>query len=242
MPTGAGRTIPGDDGGMGRADDGTSVTVGGRSNAEWVSALAGHGASQAAALVDLRALLVRTARYALFRGGQLGHAGTETIDQVAQDCAQEALIAILRRLPDFRGESRFTTWACKFAINVALVARRRETWKHVSLDALLGPTGDRAWTELIDQTTPDPERQARRAEAWAAVRDVVARDLSERQRHALTAVVLHEVPLDEVVRHWASNRNAVYKLLHDARCRLKAGLEARGFSPDELTALFGTPG
>jgi len=227
---------------MSRPEAPTRTAAPARGNEQWISALGRRDDEQAAALADLRALLVRSARYALVRSGRFAAAGSETVGQVAEDCAQEALIAILRRLGDFRGESRFTTWACKFAINAALVASRRHAWNHISLDALLASTDGRAWPELIDGAIADPECHARRAEAWAVVRDVIERDLSERQRHALTALVLHEVPLDEVVRHWSSNRNAVYKLLHDARCRVKACLEARGFSPGELTALFGTPG
>lgn len=213
-----------------------------RTNAEWLDVLRAGGDSQAAALADLRALLLGTARFALVRSGRLRQASAGTIEQIAEDCAQEALIGILRRLDDFRGDSRFTTWACKFAINGALVASRREARKHVSLDGLHEPVDGRTWPGLVDDATPDPDHQARRAEAWAVVRHVIDHELSDRQRVALTALVLDGLSLDELVRHWGSNRNAVYKLVHDARRRLKACLEARGFPAGDLIALFGSPG
>lgn len=211
-----------------------------RSNADWLRDLSTTGAAQAAALEDLRALLVRAARYALGRSGARLARSPAAIDHLAQDCAQEALIAILQRLGDFRGDSRFTTWAYGFAVNMALVAARREAWRHVSLDALMADTGDTGGAFIADQATADPEQAARRAEAWAVVRDVIDHDLTARQRAAIKALVVEELPLDELVRHWGSTRNAVYKLVHDARRRLKSELEARGFKADELLAVFGT--
>ena len=213
-----------------------------RTNSEWVRELSAGGETQAAALEELRAYLLRAARYALARAhGRLTRASAFDLDQLAQDCAQNALIAILDRLADFRGDSRFTTWAYSFAINMALVAARRESWKKVSLDALLELRGP--WGRRIESDTRfgDPERTSRRAEAWRVIQEIMDRDLSERQRQALKVIVADEVPLDELARHWGSTRNAVYKLLHDARRKLKSRLEARGFDPRELLDLFSKP-
>jgi RNA polymerase sigma-70 factor (ECF subfamily) len=211
-----------------------------RSNAAWLRALRGGGAEQAEALADLRRLLVRAARHALHRHhGRLAHLSGPDLEAVAEDCAQDALVAILGRLDAFRGDSRFTTWAYSFAVNLALVAARREGWKRVPLDDVLRSGAVESFDPGLDA---DPGRAALRAEAWAAIRDTIAHDLSERQRQALTAVVLQELPLDELVRHWGSNRNAVYKLLHDARRKLKARLEARGLEPAEILGLFSAHG
>lgn len=219
-----------------------SGTVRARTNSEWMRELSAGGAEQAPALGDLRAYLVRAARYALRRSqGRLAHVSPFDLDQLAEDCAQDALLAILEHLKEFRGDSRFTTWAYKFAINMALVAARRAAWKHVSLDALLEQAGRPTWLPAVEALPGDPERTARRAEAWAVVQEVIDHDLSERQRQALKAVVADEVPLDELVRHWESTRNAIYKLLHDARRKLKTGLEARGFAPREVLELFSAP-
>jgi RNA polymerase sigma-70 factor (ECF subfamily) len=211
-----------------------------RTNAEWVRELRGCGEPQAAALRDLRAYLVRAARYALQRGqSHSARVSAFDLDQLAEDCAQNALLAILDHLSEFRGDSRFTTWAYKFAINMALVAGRREAWKPVSLDALLEPSGPSTWRLEAEALPDDPERTAWRAEAWVVIQEVMDTELSERQRQALKAIVVDEVPLDELVRHWGSTRNALYKLLHDARWKLKTRLEARGFAPRELLGLFG---
>jgi RNA polymerase sigma-70 factor, ECF subfamily len=208
-----------------------------RTNDEWIGALRGDGDAQAAALHELRGILVRAARFALQR--RLGRVGSLDVDQLAEDCAQNALMAILDRLADFRGDSRFTTWAYKFAINMALVASRREAWKPVSLDALLEQAGPWTWRLDAHALSGDPEQAARQAEAWKVVQDVIETELSERQRQALKAIVVDEIPLDELVRHWDSSRNAVYKLLHDARWKLKTRLEARGFAPREVLGMFG---
>jgi RNA polymerase sigma-70 factor, ECF subfamily len=210
-----------------------------RTNREWVRELSAGGAEQAAALAELRAYLVRAARYALHRSaGHVAHGSPFDRDQLAQDCAQDALVAILHHLGEFRGDSRFTTWAYKFAINMALAAARREAWKHVSLDALLEPAGGATWFSDLEARPDDPERMAGRSEAWAVVQAVIDRDLSARQRQALKAIVADGVPLDELVRHWGSTRNAMYKLLHDARRKLKIRLEASGLAPREILALF----
>ena len=214
-----------------------------RTNSEWIQELSACGEEQAAALEELRTYLVRAARYALHRSrGRLAHVNPFDLDQLAQDCAQNALLAILGRLTEFRGDSRFTTWAYKFAINMALVAGRREAWKAVSLDALLEQTGRQTWRLEAGALPGDPEQMARRAEAWAVIQEVMDHELSERQRQALQAVVVDEVPLDELVRHWGSTRNAIYKVLHDARWKLKTRLEARGFAPREVLELFSGSG
>ena len=213
-----------------------------RSNSDWLRELRASGEDQAAALGDLRAYLLRAARYALYRRwGHLANRAPADLDQMAEDCAQEALLAILRRLDDFRGDSRFTTWAYTFAIHATLVAARHEAWKTVPLDTLLDdPTG---LARLGEPASPDadPDRMARQAEAWAVIRDVLDHELTDRQRQALNALLIEDVPLDELARHWHSNRNAIYKLVHDARRRLKARLESRGFPPGEILGLFAGP-
>jgi RNA polymerase sigma-70 factor (ECF subfamily) len=158
----------------------------------------------------------------------LGGLGRKEILQLVEDCVQDALIAILEHLGEFRGDSRFTTWAYKFAINIALTRARHERWKNISLDELIEKATPFEW-KLIDQAqNPDPDRFARQAEALEILRHIYQEELTQRQREALALIVFKEVPLDEVVQHFGSNRNAVYKLLHDARRKLKIGLEARG--------------
>jgi RNA polymerase sigma-70 factor (ECF subfamily) len=214
-----------------------------RTNAAWVQDLSGQGETQAAALADLRALLRRAALYALSRTGLHGARLTrDQIEAVAEECAQEALLAILDRLADFRAESKFTTWAYKFAVNIALTAARRERWKTASLDYLLDESEAPAGLPGADPEALSPERTSQQAEVWGLVQQVMDSELTPRQRQVLRAMVFEDVPLDEVVRHLGSNRNAVYKLVHDARRKLKAGLEARGYPVADILELFSGPG
>lgn len=204
-----------------------------RSNAEWLTALNGGGDDQGAALTDLRASLVRAARFALQRSG--GGMAAAHLTQLAEDCAQEAVIAVIAHLPDFRGESRFTTWAYVFAVNRALMALRRERWQNVSLDGLLETSPEAEWGE---PTQENPQHRVIQQEIVATLRKGMEECLTRRQREALRAIVFESVPLDEVARHWQSNRNAVYKLLHDARRKLREYLEARGFSSSDVLAVL----
>lgn len=214
-----------------------------RSNAEWVAALGGPGDDQAAALTDLRAYLLRAALFTLQRAlHDVGHPASSTLAQMAEDCAQDAVTTIVQHRHEFRGDCTFTTWAYAFAVNTALTAARRERWAPIALDGILegrvpvgAPAGD-------EDRAPDPERHALQAEMMAAIRDGIDRHLTARQREALRAVVFEEVPLDEVVRHWGSNRNAVYKLLHDARRKLKTHLADRGFDVEGIFDLFAARG
>jgi len=214
-----------------------------RTSEAWLRDLSAAGERQAAAIGDLRALLRRAALYTLGRTGVHGAslAGPQQ-EAIADEVTQEALLAILDRLGDFRAESKFTTWAYKFAVNLALTAARRERWKTVSLDALLDDDSAPVWSPGADPNALSPEQTLQRSEVWALVGQVMEAELTPRQRQVLRAMVFEEVPLDEVVRHLGSNRNAVYKLVHDARRKLKAGLEARGYALADILALFGGPG
>jgi RNA polymerase sigma-70 factor (ECF subfamily) len=214
-----------------------------RNNAEWIAALQGAGAEQAAALTDLRTYLHHAALFTLRRARHhVGHLGAGAIDALAEDCAQEALSAIVQRLNDFRGESRFTTWAYAFAVNMALVSARRERWATVSLDRILDTRESLSTMPSEDSAEPDPERRALQAEVAAVVHDGIDKHLTDRQQRVLRALLVEDIPLDEVVRYLGSSRNAVYKLVHDARLKLKRHLASRGFEVKEIFELFGGAG
>ncbi|HLF28560.1 MAG TPA: sigma-70 family RNA polymerase sigma factor [Anaerolineae bacterium] len=210
-----------------------------RTNADWLQELAVHGEQQEAAIADLRLYLLRAALYTIhrYRGERTQLAAAE-IERLAEDCAQDALLAILKRLPEFRGDSRFTTWAYKFGVNIALVAARREGWKRVSLDSLLADSDLSEWPFAEVTPVGDPARAALQGEVWSVILDVIEHQLTEHQRLVLKAMVFDGVPMDEMARHLGSNRNALYKLLHDARRKLRAHLEARGFQVQEILDLF----
>jgi RNA polymerase sigma-70 factor (ECF subfamily) len=194
-----------------------------RTNAEWADALR---AEDPDSLAELRLVLVEALRPMLRRKAPA------QADALAEDFAQDALLHILDRLDTFRGEARFTTWAAKVAVRLALSEFRRLRWKDVSLDDLLDVRPDGPVAAEPDPASP--EAAAMTAERVALMRELVAEVLTERQRTAIEAVMLHGMPIEEAARRMDTNRNALYKLLHDARQRLKQALEARGLGPDDL--------
>ena len=213
-----------------------------RTNQEWLNDLKAGSAWQEAAISDLRDILLRAALYFFSRNlSDFGGLSRDEILRQAEDCAQDALIGVMSRLADFRGDSKFTTWAYKFAINNALMAARRERWKGISLDELYD-SGNDALSEWVIRDKADkeaPELSAMQEELREIIQKVIDNDLTDKQRHVLLLLVFNEVPMDEVVQHFGTNRNAVYKLLHDARRKLKSGLQANGFDVDETLAAFG---
>ena len=216
-----------------------------RTNDEWLHDLNANGEPQEAAIDDLRELLLRAALYFFSRNlGDFRGLNRDEILQRAEDSAQDALIALMNHLQDFRGDSKFTTWAYKFAINIALMAARHERWKGVSLDEL-SFSNEGAFFERVLQDKTDgsaPDQSALQNEVRETIQDVIEHDLTDKQRRVILMMVFNDVPMDEVVRHLGANRNAVYKMLHDARRKLKSGLQARGFDIGETLALFSSQG
>jgi RNA polymerase sigma-70 factor (ECF subfamily) len=201
-----------------------------RTNQEWLDALRGPGREQA--LADLRAFLVRGLGYAL--------ADQSDVDQTTlEDFAQEALLKILASLDSFRGESRFTTWAQKIAVRVALTELRRHRWRDVSLDKMTSfPDTDSIPYRTVDPSA-GPEQQAMQQMVLETLRRLISEELTDKQRQAMTAVYLRGIPLEEVARRMGTNRNALYKLLHDARQRLHKAMVAEGVSSQDVLYAFG---
>src|SRR3712207_3956532 len=198
-----------------------------RTNEQWLADLRAINPDEA--LTDLYDLLVRGLRAGLgsYGGG---------VDANAEDFAQEALIKITDNLDSFRGESRFTTWAQKIAMNVALTELKRRRWRDVSLQDLF------ARREGADRGPADPhltsEQLALQNTVLEELRRIIDEELTDRQREAVVAVILEEMPISEVARRMDTNQNALYKLLHDARMKLKLRMEAAGLSLQEVLAAF----
>lgn len=204
-----------------------------RTNEEWLAAL--RGPEQDEALADLRAFLVRGLRYALANR-------SDADDQIREDFAQDALLKILNALDTFRGESRFTTWAQKIAVNVAFTELRRRRWQDISLDEITaGMSLDFVPDMLVDRSA-GPDQQTVQRAFMETLRGLIATELTGKQRQALVAVRIQGMPLEEVARRMGTNRNALYKLLHDARQRLKTKMEDEGLSPDDVLAAFSLTG
>ncbi len=202
-----------------------------RSNEEWLVAL--RGPERDKAIRDLRAVIVRGLKVT-FAGRVRG------LDETAEDFAQDALIKVLNNLDSFRGESRFTTWAQRIAVRVAYTELRRKRWRDVSLQQAL-ERHDKSGREgtLFTDRTSSPERETARKMMVETLQSFIAEELSERQREAMVAVMFEGMPLEETARRMDTNRNALYKLLHDARKKLKKRLEAEGLSPGEVLEPIG---
>ena len=190
----------------------------------WLARLDAPGAEREAAVAELHALLLKAARFEIGRRrSALPHLRGSDHDDLAHQSADDALVALLGKLGEFRGESRFTTWAYKFALLEAGVKVRRRAWQGREI-----PLEDEGWAVLADAGSP-AERPAEDAELFGAIREEIDRALSPRQREVLVAVALNGVPIDVLAERLGSNRGALYKSLHDARRKLRAALAARGF-------------
>jgi RNA polymerase sigma-70 factor (ECF subfamily) len=191
---------------------------------EWYLDLNAHGAAREEAVARLHGLLLRAARFEVFRRqGSLPQLSAAELDELAQDAADDAAVSVLRRLGDFRGESSFRTWAYKFALLEASVKVRRRAWR--DREVTVAPE---RWQEL-PHMGPGPDDDAENAELFEAVREGIETALTPRQRQVLVSVVLEGVPIDVLAERLGSNRNALYKTLHDARQKLRTHVAAAGY-------------
>lgn len=215
-----------------------SVSMKTRSNEEWLRALRADGVEQEEALKELRERLLR-AILSYLRRHHFGRASLsgEEARQLAEDCAQEALLAIREKLETFRGESRFTTWAYAVAIRLVLGEFRRRRWKDVSLDQSRIGEEPPAWP-IEDMKSPDPEQALQQQQVWSILKALIERELTHRQRSVLVAHVFQGMPLDLAAARLETNRDNVYKILHDARKKLKRCLIERGLTQEEIFGAF----
>jgi RNA polymerase sigma-70 factor, ECF subfamily len=195
----------------------------------WLRALRGQGADRDHAVARLHELLLRAARFEVSRRrAALSHVRGEELDDIALQAADDALVAVLSKLDDYRGASRFTTWAYKFALLEAAVRVRRRAWQE--REVVLEPE---AWPRLADAGR-GPQDQAETAELMAALRHSIDGCLTDHQREVLVALALNGVPLDVLAERLNTTRGALYKTLHDARRKLRTDLARRGFALDSI--------
>lgn len=213
-----------------------------RNNEEWIASLRAEGqAAQAEALADLRKRLQRSIYFYLSQDrSDLRGLAAQELTQMAEDLAQDATLRVIDNLDKFRGESRFTTWANKIAIRLAISDLRRARYKDFSLEEL---TADGellpASSRLVTATSPTPEKVAERDDVMEKIEMALHEALTERQYQALVAIALKGIPMDVLAERMGTNRNALYKLIHDARRKLKSHLESQGMSTDYMMNLFG---
>ncbi len=193
----------------------------------WLRRLGAAGAERAVAERELHARLVRIALAEVRRRSASTPVTGRELDDVAQQAADDAMVAILAKLDDFRGESRFTTWAYRFVILEVSSKLGRHYWRHppVALDA-------GQWELLPDRFGIDPARHAEAAAVFAEVRRVVDEELTAHQRRVFVAIVVDGIPLDALAAELGLRRNALYKVIFDARRKIRRALVANGYLDD----------
>ncbi len=208
-----------------------------RSNSEWIEHLSSDGDEKEEALTDLRAVIVRGLPYAL--SSWLSPADPQ-FDDLIEEVAQETLLRVLTHMDTFEGRSQFTTWVQKIAVRQAITELRRKRWQDTSLDGLLEVEGTTVGTRLMVDPSPSPELITEQSEMMEQIQRLIKEALTEKQSKAMIAIRVHGMPIEEVAKRMDMTRNALYKLLHDARIRLKKRMEEEGLTPEDVLASFET--
>jgi RNA polymerase sigma-70 factor (ECF subfamily) len=193
----------------------------------WLDALSASGPRHEAAVAQLHMLLLKAARFEVARRrAGLARWSPDRLDDVAQQSADDALVAVLAKLHTFAGRSRFTTWAYKFALLETSVKLRRRPWEGREL-----PLEPEQWPQLADERV-SPAADAETRELLNAVRRAIDETLTPHQREVLVAVALNGVPIDVMAERLGCTRGALYKTIHDARRSLRRRLAADGHALD----------
>ena len=206
-----------------------------RTNEEWLQALHGDGEGRSKALEDLRLVIQRGLPYALSRWLSPDQ---PQFGALVEEVTQETLLRVLDQLDSFEGRSQFTTWVHKIAVRIALTELRRKRWRDSSLDELTENEDVPPPPGLLADTQAGPEISAERLDMLSRVRRIIEEELTDRQRQALILLGVQDLPIEDAARKLKTNRNALYKLLHDARLRLRTRLAREEIAPHEVLALF----
>jgi RNA polymerase sigma-70 factor (ECF subfamily) len=206
-----------------------------RTNEAWLSDLRNNGSQREAALEDLRAIIQKGLPYALSRWLSPDE---PQFNSLIDEVTQETLLRVLDQLDTFEGRSQFTTWVHKIAVRIALTELRRKRWRDASLDELTENEDVPPPPGLLADPQAGPEVSAERTDMLQRVRRIIDEELTDRQRQALILLGVQDLPMEDAARRLKTNRNALYKLLHDARLRLKRRLSMEDISPHEVLTLF----
>ncbi|MCB0155334.1 MAG: sigma-70 family RNA polymerase sigma factor [Anaerolineae bacterium] len=214
-----------------------------RTNEMWLADLGDDSPQQAEAIEDLRRYLNRGVMAYLRNRSDLRHLAATELQQMSQDFTQEALLKIQSNLDTFQGKSKFTTWATKIAANHTISELRRAKWRDLSLDAIT--EAGTALQEILDlDTAPgnNPDTASERRQVWETITHVIKTELTERQRQVLVSVQVENMPVVKVAELLETNANNIYKLLHDARSKLKRRLQDLELDPHYVMKLFSESG
>jgi len=206
-----------------------------RDNQAWVQDLRSAGPAREEALADLRSIIGSGLPYALSRWL---NPSDPLIPSLVEEVTQDTLLRVLDQLETFEGRSLFTTWVHKIAVRIALTELRRKRWRDASLDELTDKDDAPPPPGLLADPHAGPEVSAERSDMLARVRRILDDELTPKQREALVLLGLQGIPMEQAAARMRTNRNALYKLLHDARLRMKRRLAAEGLSPQDLLATF----
>jgi RNA polymerase sigma-70 factor (ECF subfamily) len=206
-----------------------------RTNEVWLSDLRASGETRSLALEDLRAVIQKGLPYALSRWLS---PDLPQFNSLVDEVTQETLLRVLDQLDTFEGRSQFTTWVHKIAVRIALTELRRKRWRDSSLDELTENEDAPPPPGLLADSQASPETSAERGDMMARVRRIIEEELTDRQRQALILLGVQDMPIEDAARKLKTNRNALYKLLHDARLRLRTRLASEEIAPHEVLALF----
>ena len=207
-----------------------------RTNEEWLADLKAEGAQKESALGDLRAAIASGLPYAL---SNYLSPDNPQFQSLAEEVTQDTLLRVLDRLDSFEGRSRFTTWVQKIAVRIALTELRRRRWRDFSLDSLVEENEEGvSFPSLMIDPAPNPDTLSQQSDMMQRIGRIINEELTEKQRQAMVATAIEGVPLEEVARRMDMKRNALYKLLHDARLRLKKRLANEGLTTEDVWSAF----
>ncbi|MDZ7691930.1 MAG: sigma-70 family RNA polymerase sigma factor [Balneolaceae bacterium] len=181
------------------------------------------------AIKALRGVLIRGLKPALSK-----YVDRE-LEQFVEDVAQDSLLKILDNIHTFRGESKFTTWAMKIAVREGLTELRRKRYDDISLEDLKHEDNDseiRSMSVAGDQ--PAPDRSTHESQLMEKIMIIIDQELTDKQKMVIKAIVINGIPPSVVAEQMGTNRNALYKVVHDARLKLKHRFERDGIDPDEM--------
>lgn len=205
-----------------------------RSNEEWLDELEGLGQVREMALEDLRAIIFEGLSIALV--DRFHHRNRHLIPFIGE-ISQNTLARVLEKMHTFEGRSKFTTWVYKIAVHIALTELRRQRWKDVSLEEITDLEPGLFSPDIQGDKSPGSEIRTEQSEVVSRIFEIIQNDLTDKQRQAMIAIT-GGMPLEEVARRLNLSPNALYKLLHDARLRLKRRMVFEDLSPGEVLALF----
>lgn len=213
----------------------TEETILKRTSEEWISDLRSSGSRYNAALEDLRRSVLKGLPAAL--SGWMA-VDSPLYEALAEEVAQETLLKVLKHLDSFEGRSQFLTWVFKIASHTALSELRRRRWRDVSLENMLESEDGPVSPDLLADISENPEAQAVQSDLLERIQSIIQTELTQKQMLAINLIAIRGIPMDEVAHRMRMDRNAIYKLMHDARMHLKKRLEKESLNVGEILAVF----